>query len=104
MKSQFFECKAVHEKVADFLKKKARAMSPCNAEVWWDALEDLGIQNSHSYGTQNIHSCGGWNRDGFLRITDPVGVHFPLESCTRHGVLYVPHDLAEKILVLGGLP
>lgn len=96
MKIQFSDCKIVQAKVSDALKKKAQAMSPCNAEVWWDALEDLGIQNSHLYG--------GWNRDGFLRITDPVGVHFPLESCTRHGVLYVPHDLAEKILVLGGLP
>lgn len=85
-----------HDKVKEVLEKKALQMSPCNAEVWWDALEDLGIQNSQS--------PGGWNRDGFLRVTDPVGVHFPSESCTRYGVLYVPDELAEKILVLGVLP
>ena len=90
MRSQFSDCKIAHDKIKEALKKKAQAMSPCNAEVWWDALEDLGIQNSHLYG--------GWNREGFLRITDPVGVYFPLESCTRYGVLYVPEELADKIL------
>jgi hypothetical protein len=101
VKIQFSDCKIVQAKVSDALKKKAQAMCPCNAEVWWDALEEIGIQTSHSAW---CWVAGDWDRDGFLRITDPVGVHFPLESCHRHGVLYVPYDLAEKILALGGLP
>lgn len=85
-----------YDKVKEALKKKALQMSPCPNADWWRALKELGIQTGRDPGE--------WDRVGFLRVTDPVGVRFPSESCTRYGVLYVPEEMVDKILVLGALP
>lgn len=82
------------EKVRKALVRKSLEMCPCTKYKWWKALERLGIETELS--------AGGWDRPGFMRVTDPVGVVIGTDR--RHGVLYVPDGLAEKILALGGLP
>lgn len=86
-------------KVEGSLRLKFLDMFPCTSEEWESALGGLGIFPERS--PSEVF------RKGFLRAANPMGGYvFNAKSGVRlcPGVLYVPDELVEKILVLGCLP
>ena len=82
-------------KILHAIESKFSAMSPCENQEWWDCLKTLGVEAD----------AAGPDRAGFLKIIDPAGTTHLLPNDKRvFGMLYVPRELAEKILVLGGMP
>lgn len=72
------------------------------AERIWDGiLKQLGVVVAYFH---EDHLC----RRGHMRIEDPMSEYIVTREGTavgkRHAILYVPEDLAMKILVLGRLP
>jgi hypothetical protein len=86
------------DKILRAIESKFSAMSPCENQEWWNYLKTLGVETDQS--------SDGWSRAGFfLRIIDPAGGTHLLPNDERvFDMLYVPRELAEKILVLGVLP
>lgn len=85
------------DKILDALERKYRGMSPCRAGAWHQALAALGICADPARPPEGR----------FFRISDPMGVRiYETGHGVRkmHGILYVPEEVADKILVLGCLP
>lgn len=99
MLNQFADFRIVVSKICEALDYKYRSIAPCPAHAWKNYLKELGIE-SDFYGDQH--------RRGFLRVSDPMCSYVLSASGDavgkRYDTLYIPEDLAEKILVLGGLP
>lgn len=100
MLNQFPDFRTVQKKIEQALKTKWIRMFPCSSEEWRSALKEFGIQARP--GEPEVQ------RRGFLMVADPVEgyVYNARGDCigTKFGVLYVPEEVAEKILVLGELP
>lgn len=91
--------KMVQGKVEGSLKLKFLDMFPCTSEEWESALGELGIFPEMS--PSEVF------RKGFLRVANPMGGYVIKADggvILCPGVLYVPEELVEKILVLGTLP
>ena len=96
----FLDFRNVQGKVEESLKTKLKEMYPCSADKWRMLLKEYGIIASSS--EEDGH------RSGFLRVADPMrGQTFNGRGefvGTWGGVLYVPDEIAKRILVLGDLP
>lgn len=99
MLNQFADFRIVVSKICEALENKYKSIAPCPAHIWKNYLKELGVE-SDFYGDQH--------RRGFLRVPDPMRSYVLNASGdavgNRYDTLYIPEELAEKILVLGYLP
>lgn len=88
----------VAERIEDALMVKYRAMFPRTLVAWHEHLAEFGISADPRRPPEGR----------FLRVSDPMATYvFNANGDavgTRRDILYVPEEVAEKILVLGALP
>lgn len=98
MLNQFVDFRVVTEKIEDALMVKYRAMFPRTLVAWHEYLAEFGISADSTKPPEGR----------FMRVSDPMGTYvFNMNgdaAGARYSVLYVPEEVAEKILVLGRMP
>lgn len=96
MLDPYLDFRAVQGKVEESLKTKLKEMYPCSADKWRLFLKEFGII---------FDAPPERYMRGFLRVADPMRGQI-IDGQGRFvgewgGVLHVPEEIVEKILVLG---